>query len=1045
MQSKSNRNFFLPRIFPVTTIALTRGETAAAHLASMYLKNLTLKTARQTLTAIAVIVGASLSCDSSTGPGGDGSTAASLQLSTVAASQASIIANGSSTAQITVSLKDDNGAALGKSGGVVTVSATRGTVGPVTDQNNGTYTATLTSSTTAGAAVVSASLGGSALSNTATVTFVPGPAAAITVANAASNGQTAVVGAAVANPPSVKVADANGNGVPNLSVTFAVASGGGSVTGGSQTTSESGVATVGSWRLGNTTGANTLTATVSVPPSIVDAAAGAMADLVITFTATAIAGSPGSITSNGGDGQTAVAGTAVTTPPSVKVLDANGNPVTGASVNFVVSAGGGSLTGASTATNASGIATLGSWTLGNTAGSNAVTAGAIGVTGSVTFSATGIPGPAASIAIANAASNGQSAPAGSAVSIPPSVKVTDSRGNGVSGVAVIFAVATGGGSITGANATTDASGVAAVGSWTLGSAAGQNSLTATAGSLTGSPLTITATGTAGSAGSLSIVAGNAQTAIAGTNVSTPPSVRVTDSNGNVVAGATVTFAVASGGGSITGATATSNASGIATVGSWKLGTTAGTNTLTASSGSLPSVTFTATGTAGAAALITINAGNNQSAGIGTPVSIPPSVKVTDANSNPVTGAPVTFAVTGGGGSVNGANATTDANGIATVGSWTLGPAAGANTLAASLNGVTGATVTFNATASAVATLTITVTGSRERSQTVTVSVSQDGTPLAPSSVTLTVVPADGGQVNPDGTIKLLKTGSLAINATTSTRSGSTSITVTQPPLIVFDLMRNFSRQVWQVAIDGGDLKQLTKTGSDNQHPSRVGNRLVYAGARNGNAFDLFAMNLVDSTETQLTNTALAERDPNLSPNGSRIVFVTPANGLDRAMYSNADGTGSAVVNDISNNTGAIEISPAWSPTSDQVVLSSTATGGSPDLWIQSSFGTIATKLPAPANTTFPELNPVWNAAGQIAFHTTRSGPDEIWVTNTSGSTATKVTEGAAPTWLIDGRIVFVRFSGSSGSLFWVDPANPSVVHPIDVGGGDAQRPSAVLP
>jgi hypothetical protein len=51
--------------------------------------------------------------------------------------------------------------------------------------------------------------------------------------------------------------------------------------------------------------------------------------------------------------------------------------------------------------------------------------------------------------------------------------------------------------------------------------------------------------------------------------------------------------VGDGGGSITGATATSNASGIATVGSWTLGT-AGSNTLVASATGAPSVTFHAT-------------------------------------------------------------------------------------------------------------------------------------------------------------------------------------------------------------------------------------------------------------------------------------------------------------------------------------------------------------------------------------------------------------------------------------------------------------------
>lgn len=85
------------------------------------------------------------------------------------------------------------------------------------------------------------------------------------------------------------------------------------------------------------------------------------------------------------------------------------------------------------------------------------------------------------------------------------------------------------------------------------------------------------------------------TATPGSQVSERPSVIVLDQNGAVMSGADVTFTVTSGGGSVTGANATTSADGIATVGSWTLGIDAGTNTLTATVDNLPSVTFTANG------------------------------------------------------------------------------------------------------------------------------------------------------------------------------------------------------------------------------------------------------------------------------------------------------------------------------------------------------------------------------------------------------------------------------------------------------------------
>ena len=95
-------------------------------------------------------------------------------------------------------------------------------------------------------------------------------------------------------------------------------------------------------------------------------------------------------------------------------------------------------------------------------------------------------------------------------------------------------------------------------------------------------------------------------------MATAPSVIVTDQYGNPVSGVTVAFAVATGGGSRTGGSPTTNSSGIAAVGNWTLGTTAGSNTLTATVAALSPVTFTATGTADAATQVQVETAANGS-------------------------------------------------------------------------------------------------------------------------------------------------------------------------------------------------------------------------------------------------------------------------------------------------------------------------------------------------------------------------------------------------------------------------------------------------
>jgi adhesin/invasin len=195
---------------------------------------------------------------------------------------------------------------------------------------------------------------------------------------------------------------------------------------------------------------------------------------------------------------------------------------------------------------------------------------------------------------------------------------------------------------------------------------------------------------------VSIVAGDDQTATAGTAVAIPPAVIVTNAAGTQLPGVAVSFSVTAGGGSVTGESATTDEQGEAAVGSWTLGTTPGTNELTAVASGL-SATFTATGELDTTpAFVNPNAGrNDQFATAGTAVAIPPSVIVTNAAGTRLPGVAVSFLVTRGGGSVTGESATTDDQGEAAVGSWTLGTDPGSNELTAVV--AAGLSATFNAT------------------------------------------------------------------------------------------------------------------------------------------------------------------------------------------------------------------------------------------------------------------------------------------------------------------------------------------------------------
>ena len=73
-----------------------------------------------------------------------------------------------------------------------------------------------------------------------------------------------------------------------------------------------------------------------------------------------------------------------------------------------------------------------------------------------------------------AAGGSETARVGTSVTTPPAVTVRNAAGQGIAGIAVTFTVEAGGGTVSSGTATTDASGVARVGGWTLGSVAGEN-------------------------------------------------------------------------------------------------------------------------------------------------------------------------------------------------------------------------------------------------------------------------------------------------------------------------------------------------------------------------------------------------------------------------------------------------------------------------------------------------------------------------------------------------------------------------------------------
>jgi hypothetical protein len=217
--------------------------------------------------------------------------------------------------------------------------------------------------------------------------------------------------------------------------------------------------------------------------------------------------------------------------------------------------------------------------------------------------------PTVATDIESVSGGGQTGTVGAVLANPLVVLVTDASGNAVPGQTVSW-VAQDGGEVTPATTTTGSDGRASV-HWSLGPTPGEQTTTASASGLTGSPVTFIATATEGPPTDGIVITTNPPTAALTGEVFDPaaqPAVRVNDAGGPA-AGVQVTASIAAGSGTLEGnTTATTDANGdavfgdlgISGTGEHVLEFTAGTATVTSSPVTLtPLPTKAATGEWGA--------------------------------------------------------------------------------------------------------------------------------------------------------------------------------------------------------------------------------------------------------------------------------------------------------------------------------------------------------------------------------------------------------------------------------------------------------------
>ncbi|MFI2104621.1 invasin domain 3-containing protein, partial [Isoptericola sp. NPDC019693] len=253
--------------------------------------------------------------------------AASAATSTIAASPASITAGGAATSTVTVTLLDAHGNPVGASGGTVLMSTDAGSLGAVTDHEDGTYSAALTSATAAGTATVTFTLGGVAAEASTQVAFTAG-AVDLTTSTIVADPTTLTADGASTSTVTVRLLDAHGNPVATAGDVVELATTAGDLS--DVTDQGEGVYTA---TLRSSTDAGTATVTFTVDGEDAEASADvAFVAGAVDLTTSTIVADPTTLTADG----------AATSTVTVTLLDAHGNPVATAGdvVEMATTAGG---------------------------------------------------------------------------------------------------------------------------------------------------------------------------------------------------------------------------------------------------------------------------------------------------------------------------------------------------------------------------------------------------------------------------------------------------------------------------------------------------------------------------------------------------------------------------------------------------------------------------------------------------------------------------------------------------------------------------------